>query len=145
MFGFFVKQLLLVPLDTSRNIFDFNTIIEELFDFKGDTPVYSPLASFKCPVYSSSASPKFDSPVYSLWEVETPQCIQHSIESIPQCITGELQIWLSSVFTTGESEVPVYSLPEGQDFLVYSSFITGELRLLGVFTAGESFYSFELF
>jgi hypothetical protein len=36
---FFVKHLLLVPLDILRNIFYFNTVIEELFDFKGDFPI----------------------------------------------------------------------------------------------------------
>ncbi len=33
--GFFVKQLHLVPLNILRNNFDFITIIEESFDFKG--------------------------------------------------------------------------------------------------------------
>jgi hypothetical protein len=33
--GFFVKQLHLVPLNMIRNNFEFNTILEESFDFKG--------------------------------------------------------------------------------------------------------------
>jgi hypothetical protein len=35
---FFIKQLLLVPLDTLRN---FCTVTEELFNFKGDSLVYT--------------------------------------------------------------------------------------------------------
>jgi hypothetical protein len=63
MSGFFEKQLFLVLLDILRSDFDFNTIIKELFDFKGDSPVYSPPGSFDSPVYSAPRS--LDSPVYS--------------------------------------------------------------------------------
>ncbi len=51
MSGFFVNQLLPVPFDILRNNFDFSTIIEELFDFKGDSQVYSLLGSLDSPVY----------------------------------------------------------------------------------------------
>ncbi len=71
--GFFRHQLL-VPTDTLRSNFEFNTMIEELFDLKGDSPVYSLLGSLDFPVYlppESSDSPVYlplgslDSPTYS--------------------------------------------------------------------------------
>jgi hypothetical protein len=38
---FFIKQLLLVPLNTARQDFKFFRIFEELFEFVIDSPVYS--------------------------------------------------------------------------------------------------------
>ncbi len=38
---FFIKHLLLVPLDTLRKDFEFFRIFEELFEFVIDSPVYS--------------------------------------------------------------------------------------------------------
>jgi hypothetical protein len=61
--GFFRKQLLLVPLDTSRKGFDFFQIFEELLVFVIDSSVYSPPGSRDSLVYSSPGSRDF--PVYS--------------------------------------------------------------------------------
>jgi hypothetical protein len=62
---YFVKQLLLVPLDNLRNT-DFNAEIEELFDLTGDSPLSSLPGSFDSSVYSTLGGHKFDFPVYSL-------------------------------------------------------------------------------
>jgi hypothetical protein len=59
---------------TLRNIFDFNTILEELFDFNDDSMVYSLPGSLDSPVYSPPGS--FNSPMYSPKAgVSTPFCI----------------------------------------------------------------------
>jgi hypothetical protein len=60
---FFIKHLLLVPLDTPRKDFEFFRIFEELFEFVIDSTVYSLPGSRDSPVYSSPGSR--DSPVYS--------------------------------------------------------------------------------
>jgi hypothetical protein len=60
---FFIKHLLLVPLDTPRKDFDFFRIVEELFEFVIDSPVYSLPGSRDSPVYSSPGSR--DSPLSS--------------------------------------------------------------------------------
>jgi hypothetical protein len=60
---FFIKHLLLVPLDTPRKDFEFFRIFEELFEFVIDSPAYSLGGSRDSPVYSSPGSR--DSPVYS--------------------------------------------------------------------------------
>jgi hypothetical protein len=61
---FFIKYLLLVSLDTPRKDFEFFRILEELFEFVIDSPVYSQPGSR-------------DSPVYSPPGAETRQCIHH--------------------------------------------------------------------
>jgi hypothetical protein len=53
---FFIKQLLLVPLNMARQDFKFFRIFEELFEFVIDTPVYSLPGSRDSPVYSSPGS-----------------------------------------------------------------------------------------
>ncbi len=60
---FFIKQLLLVPLDKARQDFEFFRIFEELFEFVIDSPVYSLPGSRDSLVYSSPGSR--DSPEYS--------------------------------------------------------------------------------
>ncbi len=60
---FFIKHLLLVPLDMPRKDFKFFRIFEELFEFVIDSPVYSLPVSRDSPVYSSPGSR--DSPVFS--------------------------------------------------------------------------------
>ncbi len=60
---FFIKHLLLVPLDKPRKDFELFRIFEELFEFVIDSPVYSLPGSQDSPVYSSPGSR--DSPVYS--------------------------------------------------------------------------------
>jgi hypothetical protein len=59
--GFFIKQLVIVPLNTSGKDFKFFRIFEELFVFVVDLPVYSPPGSRNSPLYSSLWSR--DSPV----------------------------------------------------------------------------------
>jgi hypothetical protein len=104
------KQILLVPVDTLKINFEYNTITEELFNFKNDSlvslllgspysPVYSPpgsfnslvcspLGSLNSPVYSSLESQKFDSLVYSTQGRINSQCIHHQgvTNSNPRCI-----------------------------------------------------------
>ncbi len=64
LFWFFhQKQLLLVPLDTPWNHFNFFRILEELFIFVINSLVYSPPGSWDSPVYSSKRS--HGSQVYS--------------------------------------------------------------------------------
>jgi hypothetical protein len=58
---FFIKHLLLVPLD--KPDIEFFQIFEELFEFVIESPVYSLPGSQDSPVYSSPGS--CDSPVYS--------------------------------------------------------------------------------
>ncbi len=53
---FFIKHLLLVPLDTPRKDFKFFRIFEELIEFVIDSPVYSLPGSRDSPVYSSPGS-----------------------------------------------------------------------------------------
>jgi hypothetical protein len=60
---FFIKQLLLVPLNTARQYFEFFRLFEELFEFVIDSLVYSLPGSRDSSVYSSPGSR--DSPVYS--------------------------------------------------------------------------------
>jgi hypothetical protein len=60
---FFIKHILLVPLDTPRQDFKFFRIFENLFEFVIDSPVYSQPRSRDSPVYSSPGIR--DSPVYS--------------------------------------------------------------------------------
>jgi hypothetical protein len=60
---FFIKHLLLVPLDTPRKDFEFFQIFKELFEFLIDSPVYSLPGSRDSPVYSLPG--RRDSPVYS--------------------------------------------------------------------------------
>jgi hypothetical protein len=71
--GFSVKQLLLVPLDILRNNFDFNALTEELFDFKGDSLVYSLLGA-STPRYIHHQG------------ISTTQCIHLRGVSTPRCI-----------------------------------------------------------
>ncbi len=62
---FFIKHLLIVPLNTPRNDFEFFRIFEELFKIVIDSPVYSLSGSQDSPVYSSPGnrdSPMFSSP-----------------------------------------------------------------------------------
>jgi hypothetical protein len=80
--GFYVKQLLLVPLDILKNNFDFNTKTEELFDFKGDSPVYSQPGRLDSPLYLPSS---FDSPGIHLRGVSTPRCIHCRGVENPRC------------------------------------------------------------
>ncbi len=63
MLVFFLKQLLLVPLDIAGKDFKFLQIPEELFVFVIDTLVYSPQGNWDSQVYSPLGS--FDSPLYS--------------------------------------------------------------------------------
>jgi hypothetical protein len=68
----FIRQT--APPDPSRH-FDFNTIIEDLFDFKCDPPVYSLTGRLDSPVYSP---PGVSTPRYiHLQGVSTPRCIHH--------------------------------------------------------------------
>jgi hypothetical protein len=73
---YFIKQLLLVPLDMPRKDFKFFRIFEKLFVFLINSPVYSipgsrdslvysPLGSHDSPVYSSLGSK--NSPVMNTW------------------------------------------------------------------------------
>ncbi len=104
------KQILLDPAGTLKINFDYNTIIEELFNFKSDSPlslllgspdspVYSPPGSFNSlvclplgcpnsPVYSSLENTKFDALVYSTQGRINSQCIHHQgvTNSNPWCI-----------------------------------------------------------
>jgi hypothetical protein len=73
---FVVNQLLPVPLDILRNNSDFNTTIEELFDFNGDSPEYSLPGSLDSPVYLPPGI--FDSPVYS-----PPRSLDSPVFSLP--------------------------------------------------------------
>ncbi len=57
--------IILVPLDILKNNFNFNTKNEELFDFKGDSPVYSLPGNRDFPVYSSPGSFRFSGVQYS--------------------------------------------------------------------------------
>ncbi len=78
----FVKQLLLVPLNILRKNFDFNTIIEELFDFF-DSPVHSlPGSTPLCIHYLEVSNPRR----IHYRGVSTPQCIHHRGVSTPRCI-----------------------------------------------------------
>ncbi len=106
---FFVKQIPLVLSDTLRNNFDFNTIIEELFDFNGDFPgvfttresqlpgvlsagefwlhgvFISPGKSrVRCIHYRKVTS--LTPPCIHCQGVENPQCIQHRVELTPRWI-----------------------------------------------------------
>ncbi len=63
---FFIKQLLLVPLDMPKKDFEFFWLFNKLFVFVIDSPVYSLPGSWDSPVYSPPGS--HDSPVYS-WPV----------------------------------------------------------------------------
>jgi hypothetical protein len=54
--GFFVKHLLLVPLDMPRKDFGFFRIFEELFEFVIDSLVYSLPGSQDSPLYLSPGS-----------------------------------------------------------------------------------------
>ncbi len=60
---FFIKQLLLFPLDMPRKDFEFFRIFKKLFVFLIDSPVYSLPGSWDSPVYSPPGSR--DSPMYS--------------------------------------------------------------------------------
>jgi hypothetical protein len=60
---FFIKHLLLVPVDKPGKNFELFRIFEELFEFVIDYPVYSLPGSRDSPVYSSPGN--CDSPVYS--------------------------------------------------------------------------------
>jgi hypothetical protein len=53
---FFIKHLLLVPLDTPRKDFEFFRIFEELFEFVIDSPVYSLPGSRDSPVVNTPGS-----------------------------------------------------------------------------------------
>jgi hypothetical protein len=117
--GFFVKQLLLVPLHVPRNNFDFNTIIEEFFDFKGDSPVNSLTGSLDSLVYSLKGS--FDSPVYS-----PPRNLDSPVYSLPRSRNSLVHSRLGS-----------------QDSLVYSP--QGSLTPRCIHHRGVVFYCFELF
>jgi hypothetical protein len=112
--GFFVKQLLLVRFNTLRKNFDFNTITEELFDFKSDSPIYSQPKSLDFPVYSPLV--RFDSTMYSplgsLDYLVYSSTVSHKFDS-------------PGVFTTRESRPPVYSQPGSQDSPVYSIYYQG--------------------
>ncbi len=55
-FIFFIKHLLLVPLDMPRKDFEFFRIFEELFEFVIDSPVYSLPESRDSPMYSPPGS-----------------------------------------------------------------------------------------
>jgi hypothetical protein len=83
-----VKHFLLVPFNTLRNNFDFNTITD-IFYFKSDSSVYSPLGSLQFLVYSPLGS-------FALQGVLTTHVF----------ITWESQILLPDVFTTRESRLP---------------------------------------
>jgi hypothetical protein len=54
--GFFIRHLLLVPLDTPRKELEFVRIFEELFEFVIDSPMYSLQGSLDSSVYSSRES-----------------------------------------------------------------------------------------
>jgi hypothetical protein len=116
---FSIKKLILVPLDILRNNFDFDTIIEELFDFKGDSPLFISMESqirlpgvftareWRHPVFLLLGSG--DTPVYSP---------SRNLVS-PVFISMESQIRLPGVFTAREWRHPVYSLLGSGDPPVY--------------------------
>ncbi len=119
--GFFVKHLLLVPLDILRNIFDFNTVIEELFDFKGDFQIksrsYSTLKVIPRWIHNRGVStPR----CINLRGVLTPLCIHHRgvTNSTPLCIQVKSSTPWCIHYRSRNS--PMYSLPGSEDSLVYS-------------------------
>jgi hypothetical protein len=84
--GFFIKQLLLFPVDILKNNFDFNTRIEELFNFKV-TPQcihYQGVSTPRCIHHRGVQTPRYS----QLWGVSTPWCIRHQVVTnlTPQCI-----------------------------------------------------------
>jgi hypothetical protein len=114
--GFFVKQLLLFPLDILRNNFYF---VPESRSFRL-IGVFT-IGELRLLGVFTTGSHKFDSPVYyhrksqirlpSVLSPEvtnsTPQCFitgSHKFDS-PVYYRGESQIRLPSVFITGESQI----------------------------------------
>jgi hypothetical protein len=90
---FFIKHLLLVPLDTPGNDFKFFQIFQELFEFVIDSHVYS--------------SPG----------VSTPQCIHHrgrELRLVSVFITGELIWTLGSHFTDFKEHTTIFNRIPGE-------------------------------
>jgi hypothetical protein len=84
---FFIRHLLLVPLDTPRKDFVFFRIAEELFEFVIDPLVYSLPGSRDSPMYSLPGS--HDSPLYaSTGSWDSP--VVNTPGSWPKLVTKEL-------------------------------------------------------
>jgi hypothetical protein len=93
--GFSSNNSSMVPLDILRKNLDFNTITEELFEFNGDSPVYSQ-------------------------EVSTSWCLLHQRVLTPLCVhprvstTGTVPSVQYSSLESHKFDSPVCSLPGSQ-------------------------------
>ncbi len=84
---FFIKHLLLFPLDTPRKDFEFFRIFEELFEFVIDSLVYSSPGSWDSPVVNTPGS-------RSKLVNKKPSSAKYSKESRLPCVYYTWESWL---------------------------------------------------
>ncbi len=88
---FFIKPLLLVPLETPRKDFEYFWIFEKFFLFVIDSPVYSPPGKCDSLVYSSPGS--WDSPVYSPPGIQ-PKLVYKRTLLVQNMLGSQTPMWL---------------------------------------------------
>ncbi len=124
---FFIKHLLLVPLDMPRKDYEFFRILEELFEFVIDSPVVNTPRSrpklvnkrtFQCKILQGVETPL----CLILWGVLTPWSIIHENifwKPVLMLVQSTLRSRLHGYSSQGSRDSPLYSPPGSRDSPVY--------------------------